>query len=106
MLDTIKLDKVEKDGVLMDINIQDPGRLVTDGNEISVVGNQFKQEVEKIYGIIDDLKRSWAGQSAQRFTEGVEGYRTDFETFAKAIGQFGELISAVGQDYQNLENEL
>lgn len=90
----------------MDIQIQDPGRLISDGGEMSAAAQQFQQEVTKIYGIIDDLKRSWAGQSAQRFTEGVESYRTDFENFAKAIGQFGELISAVGQDYQHLEEEL
>ena len=90
----------------MDIQIQDPGKLVNDGGAISESATQFQGEITKIYGIIDDLKNSWVGQSASRFTEGVESYRTDFENFAKAIGQFGELISAVGTDYQNLENEL
>jgi len=90
----------------MDINIQDPGKLISDGGAISEAATQFQNEVTKIYGIVDDLKRSWVGQSASRFTDGIESFRSDFENFAKIVGQFGELISAVGTDYQNLENEL
>ena len=47
----------------MDIQIQDPGKLVNDGGAISESATQFQGEVTKIYGIIDDLKNSWVGQS-------------------------------------------
>ena len=80
----------------MNIDIQDPNQLVSDGNEISEQARQFKEEVKRIYEITDDLKNSWVG----------EKYRSDFEAFGDAIGKFGSLISSVGQDYINLENEL
>lgn len=90
----------------MNINIQDPGKLITDGGSLSEAAGQFGAEVKKIYGVIDDLKNSWVGESSSRFTSNVESFRADFEKFAEVIGQFGELVSAVGTDYQKLESEL
>lgn len=90
----------------MDINIQDPFQLANDGVEISSQAAIFNEEITRIYGIIDDLKRSWVGQSSTRFTDGVESYRDDFVKFANLISQFGELINAVGRDYQSLEENL
>lgn len=90
----------------MNIDIQDPNKLVSDGNEMSEQARQFKEEVKRIYEITDDLKNSWVGESSKRFTDNIEKYRADFEAFGDAIGKFGSLISSVGQDYINLENEL
>ncbi len=90
----------------MDISINDPGKLVSDGSQISESATEFKKEIQTIYGVIDDLKRSWVGESSSRFTNGVESFRADFEDFANKIEQFGQLINAIGTDYQNLESEL
>lgn len=98
--------KVRKDGVYMNISIQDPGKLINDGGSISATAEQFKNEITKIYQVVDDLKASWTGDSARRYTDGIESFKPELEEFAKLIGQFGELISAVGTDYQKLESEL
>lgn len=90
----------------MNIEIQDPGRLISDGNSISSKATEFQSEISTIYRIIDDLKNSWTGEAASRYTQNVESFRADFEKFAQIMGEFGELINAVGTDYQNLESEL
>ena len=90
----------------MNISIQDPQKLINDGGSISETATQFQNEISRIYSVVDDLKASWTGESAKRYTDGIESYRADLEEFAKLIGQFGELISAVGTDYQKLESEL
>lgn len=90
----------------MNISIQDPAKLISDGGSISATAEQFKSEITKIYQVVDDLKASWTGDSARRYTDGIESFKSELEEFAKIIGQFGELISAVGTDYLKLESEL
>ncbi len=90
----------------MNIEIQDPARLISDGSSISTKASEFQNEVSTIYRIVDDLKNSWTGEAATRYTQNIESFREDFEKFAKIIGEFGALINAVGTDYQNLESEL
>ena len=90
----------------MKIDIQDPSKLISDGDQISSISSQLKREIDKIYQVVDDLKSSWAGESSQRFTQNIEGYRGDFEKLAQALGEFGSLVSAVGKDYQELESSL
>lgn len=88
------------------ISIQDPDKLVKDGNSIADESKKLQEEITKIYSVIDDLKQSWVGDSSKRFTTNIESFKEDLEKFAKVVGEFGELISAVGTDYQNLEKEL
>lgn len=90
----------------MNIQIQDPDKLISDGEQISTKAQEFQNEINNIYKIIDDLKNSWTGQSASRYTQNAESFKEDFQTLAKALGEFGSLINAVGTDYRNLENEL
>lgn len=97
---------IGKEDDKMNIEIEDPGKLISDGSSISSSAAEFQNEIRTIYGIIDDLKNSWTGESATRYTQNVESFRAEFENFAKIMGEFGELINAVGTDYQNLESEL
>ena len=69
----------------MNISIQDPAKLISDGGSISATAEQFKNEITKIYQVIDDLKRSWTGDSAKRYTDGIEEFRPQLEEFAKLI---------------------
>ena len=53
-----------------------------------------------------DLKATWTGSAAQRFTDNIDSFRADYEKFGKLIGEFGELLVAIGKDYKNLEENL
>ena len=90
----------------MNIEIQDASKLVADGNTLSAKAQEFKTEITNIYSIIDDLKNSWTGDSARKYTDNIEKFRTEFEQFAAAIEQFGEIVKTVGNSYLNLESEL
>ena len=39
-------------------------------------------------------------------SDNIESFRTDYEEFGKLINNFGELLVAIGTDYQNLETNL
>ncbi len=83
-----------------------PEDAITYGNEIVQNAASYNTEINKIYSIVDDLKTTWTGSAAQRFTDNIESFREDYQKFGQLINDFGELLVAIGKDYQNLEENL
>ena len=84
----------------------DPQQAINYGNQIIQNSATYNNEIKKIYSIVGDLKAAWTGSAAERFTNNIESFRGDYEKFGKLINDFGELLVAIGKDYQNLEQNL
>ena len=84
----------------------DPEQAISSGNQIVQSASAYNGEITKLYSIIDDLKNAWTGTAAQRFTDKVESFKADYEKFGELINDFGELLVAIGKDYQSLEDNL
>ena len=84
----------------------DPEQAISYGNQIIQNSATYNQEIKKIYSIVGDLKATWTGSAAQRFTDNIESFKADYEKFGKLINEFGELLVAIGKDYKNLEENL
>lgn len=84
----------------------DPEQAITYGNQIIQNSTTYNNEIKNIYRIVGDLKTAWTGSAAERFTNDIESFRTDYEKFGKLINDFGELLVAIGKDYKNLEENL
>ena len=84
----------------------DPEQAISYGNQIVQNASTYNTEIKKIYSIVSDLKTTWTGSAAQRFTDNIESFRDDYEKFGKLINDFGELLVAIGKDYKNLEENL
>ena len=67
---------------------------------------EFKEEIRKIYSTIDDLKNSWTGESAKRYTDSIESYRQDFDKLVELMQGHGELVENVGSGYRDLEENM
>ena len=80
----------------------DPEQAINYGNQIIQNSNTYNSEIKKIYSIVSDLKATWTGSAAQRFTDNIESFRADYEKFGQLINDFGELLVAIGKDYKNL----
>ena len=93
-------------GAISTVDIGDIGRLIADGENLSVTGKDFSSEIAKIYGYVDELSKIWQGSSSERYIDGITKFKEEFEEFAKLVNQFGDLINSVGKDYQDLENNL
>lgn len=91
---------------LMDITVNDAVKLIRDGESIIETSTEFEKEIANIYTTIDDLKNSWTGESATRYTQEIEKYKSDFESLAKTLKQHGALAKAAGTDYNELENSI
>ena len=84
----------------------DPEQAISYGNQIVQNAATYNTEIKKIYSIVGDLKTTWTGSAAQRFTDNIESFKADYEKFGKLINDFGELLVAIGKDYKDLEDNL
>lgn len=84
----------------------DPELAISYGSQIVQNAAAYNTEIKKIYSIVGDLKTTWTGSAAQRFTDNIEAFKADYEKFGKLINDFGELLTAIGKDYKNLEENL
>ncbi|MDD6879377.1 MAG: WXG100 family type VII secretion target [bacterium] len=84
----------------------DPDQIVRYGKKIVSEASDYKDQVKKIYDIVDDLNRTWTGTAASRFTTNINGFKKEYNDFGKLIEDFGNLLLAIGKDYQNLEKNL
>lgn len=84
----------------------DPEQAIKYGNEIINDASSYNTEIKNIYSIVSDLKATWTGSAAQRFTDNIDSFKEDYEKFGKLINDFGELLVAIGKDYKNLEENL
>ena len=84
----------------------DPEQAISYGNQIVQNASTYNTEIKKIYSIVGDLKATWTGSAAQRFTDNIESFKADYEKFGTLINDFGELLVAIGKDYKNLEENL
>lgn len=87
------------------INI-DPDTAISCGNAIVSSGGDYLNQIKQIYEIVGDLKTNWTGSAAQRFTDKIESFQADYEKLGQLIEQFGELLVAIGKDYNALEADL
>ena len=87
------------------ININ-PEEMITYGNAVKQNGVDFLTQVTAIYAIVDDLKNAWTGTAASRYVENIEGFKKEYENFGDLINKYGELLVAIGKDYQELEQEF
>ena len=88
------------------IDLDDYMKLIDDGNKIKSSTTEFKEEIRKIYSTIDDLKNSWTGESAKRYTDSIESYRQDFDKLVELMQGHGELVENVGSGYRDLEENM
>ncbi len=84
----------------------DPEQAISYGNQVIRNAASYNDEIKKIYGIVEDLKKTWTGSAAQRFTDSIDSFKADYEKFGKLINDFGELLVSVGKDYKDLEENL
>ena len=84
----------------------DPEQAISYGNQIIRNASSYNDEIKKVYDIVGDLKKTWTGSAAQRFTDNIDSFRADYEKFGKLINDFGELLVSIGKDYKDLEENL
>lgn len=84
----------------------DPERTKSIGEEITAISTQYNKEISTIYSIVDDLRSVWTGTAAQRFTDSIKKFESDYKKFGTLLQQIGELLTTTGNEYSKLEDSL
>ncbi len=84
----------------------DPERTKSIGEQITTLATEYNREINTIYSIVDDLKNVWTGTAAQRFTDNIKNFESDYKKFGVLLQQIGELLSTTGNEYSKLEDSL
>ena len=58
----------------------DPEQAISYGNQIVQNASTYNTEIKKIYSIVGDLKATWTGSAAQRFTDNIDSFKSDISS--------------------------
>lgn len=88
------------------VSIEDYNQLISDGDEMQNDAEELEREINSIYETIDELEKTWTGESAEKYTKEIRSYKEDLLKFKKLVKGHGQLVNAVGKDYKRLEETL
>lgn len=89
----------------MNIRVDDPRKLQSLGGEVTAKADEYLEQINKIYQILDDLSNTWTGARSQNFKSKMDNCRDEFTKFGDNLKNFGELIKSTGAAYVSVESE-
>lgn len=85
----------------MDLSI-DYGQTRTLGNNILEKGNEFSEVLTKITTENDNLRNSWTGSDAQKYTNAVAAEIENMKILNKTITEMGEFLISAANAYEKV----
>lgn len=89
----------------MEIRVDNPGQLQTYGQDVTAKAEEYLEQINKIYTILDELSNTWQGTKSQNFKAKMDNCRDEFTKFGDNLKNFGELIKTTGAAYVQVESE-
>ena len=81
--------------------------------EISKAAEDYKLNVDSLYGIIDNLSSNWQGADNVRFANTVNGYKEDLKALGDAVNSYAtfpkkaaNIINETQSDVSNAASRL
>lgn len=82
------------------MRVEDPQKLIQDGNKLVEFGESYLTCVNKIYQTTEELANSsWKGEKATKYINEIEEYR-------QPLTELGNLLSTMGQGIVSAGNAL
>lgn len=72
------------------------------GNNILEKGNEFSKVLSKIISENDNLKNSWKGSDAEKYTNAVAAEIENMKILNKAINEMGEFLINAANAYERV----
>ena len=72
------------------------------GNNILEKGNEFSEVLSKIISENDNLKNSWKGSDAEKYTNAVAAEIENIKILNKAINEMGEFLINAANAYERV----
>ena len=74
--------------------------IIACGNELANLSTDYNAKIEELYRIVDELKNSWLGDRATRYTNAVESYREAYKAFGAKMNHVANVYTVAGTNYQ------
>ena len=72
------------------------------GNNLLEKGNEFSEVLSKIISENDNLKNSWKGSDAEKYTNAVAAEIENMKILNKAINEMGEFLINAANAYERV----
>lgn len=85
----------------------DPATLDQEGGKITTIGEQFNDNVEKVYSTIDTMIESdYLSPEAKEIAERIKEKKQKLDEMTKTINQYGEYAKNTATDVINNQEEI
>lgn len=83
-----------------------PEAVRTLGGNVKEQATLYKNEVNKIYAAVDELKTGWQGTDNQSYVNKVNEYRETITNLGNAIEDYGTFLTATANELQRTQDEI
>ncbi len=78
----------------------------TAANEISKASEEYKSNVESLYGIVDNLVNNWKGTDNVSFANTVNGYKNDLKSLGDVVNSYANFLNNAANIISSTQDDV
>ena len=78
----------------------------SDANGISKAAEEYKTNVDSLYGIVDNLSSVWQGKDNLDFASTVNGYKEDLKSLGDVVNSYAEFLNKAASTISQTQDEI
>ena len=78
----------------------------TAANEISKASEEYKANVDSLYGIVDNLVNNWKGTDNVSFANTVNGYKNDLKSLGDIVNSYATFLNNAARTISSTQDEI
>lgn len=79
-------------------------KIIDCGNQLSSLSTDYVNQIDELYRIVDELKNSWLGDRATRYTNDIESFRDLYKAFGSQMNHVADVYTLAGTNYKAADN--
>ena len=68
--------------------------------------NEYKDEYNKLYNLVNDLQNSWAGTDNIAYTNQIKEFQNDFNIMKDLMDDYAKFLSETASKYKATQEEI
>ena len=82
----------------------DYDKIIECGNQLAELSTEYNNQIEELYRIVDELKSSWLGDRATRYTNAIESDREVYKAFGAKMNHVAGVYTLAGTNYKAVDS--
>ena len=78
----------------------DYDKIIDCGNQLANLSTDYIAQIDELYRIVDELKNSWLGDRATRYTNDIESFRESYKAFGAQMNHVASVYTLAGTNYK------